>query len=128
MIHNGNTNTVAHLRNSREVRSELLHRSVGAPRLDEGTSSHNNPGNSFTPWFLKGEIKDAVWIFQNCRAVEPEVETLACRREQVLFLYSVTKTWWKNQLCYCIPWAERNLSCACFPLHLMSSPLFCFES
>lgn len=30
--------------------------------------------------FLKGEIKGAVWIFQNCHAVELYLETLACRR------------------------------------------------
>lgn len=128
VVHSGNTNTVAHLGNSHGVRSELLHRSVAAPRLDDGTSSYDNPGNSFIPWFLKGEIKGAVWIFQNRRAVELYVKTLTCWRERVLCLYSVTKIWWKNQLCYFIPRAKTNLSYAPFPLHLVSSALFSFES
>lgn len=125
----GNTNTVAHLRNSCEVRSKLLHRSAGAPRSYDGTSSYDNPGNSFTPWFLKGEIKGAVWTFQNCCAVELYVEIPACGGWGGVFgLCSVAKIWRKNHLCYFIPRAKTNLSCASFPLHLKSSALFCFES
>lgn len=127
-IHSGNTNTVAHLGNSCGVRSRLSHRSLGAPRLDDGISSYHNPGNSFTPWFLKGQKRCCLDFSKFLCSWTLHRDPGLQEGERNLCLCSVTKIWWKNQLCYFVPRAKTNLSYASFALHLLSSALFCFES